>query len=718
MPVFIVLVMLLVFTALAGAFPLARDGQPAATIVLAERPTLSAQFAAEELVRHIKAVTGATLPIVTDRQPLEGPAIFVGESLATQAMGLHSSDFDDQEYLIQCRPDRLLLLGKDDRRKVTAEGPLPSFEEEGAFGGAASFDGNQCLGVEPVRFDDEQGTFELWAWLPEASERDETFLRMDGTGPWTYHILQQLAGSMQVTYWTYDGQNRYVVESSELAPGWHYIAATYDAEKEQMELYIDGLSQGTAPFHKTTCAGTVMGLGSMADAGGSPLGNSFSGLLDEVRYSTEVLPISPSRMEAKPPVGPSCALSFSFDEASGTFVEAISGASVNRLPELFGLNGTLYAVYDFLERACGVRWYAPTDLGLVAPKQPTLDVAEFERRHKPAMQYRWITPTALYMPGPPDALSAREVQLWKLRMRIGGRYFWVCHSFGHWPQQFLAEHPEWFAQGYEHPSQPCYTNPGALDQITREAEAWFDREGNPASWDPRDVFGIVPSDDANWCQCDACKALRDDPEPGNQQFNNRQASRYVWGCVNEVARRVQASHPDEWIGALAYWEYAYWPEGFDLEPNVWVQTCLHTRNWWSPSMEANDRRVLSEWRENRPGKPLYVWLYYNFPALNAQSEDFGYFPGFNGHQVVEQMALYREKDVTGIFMEHSSEFGQSFLMDQVEFYVSLKLADDPTLDGKALIDEFFRLYYGAAAKPMQALYERHRGRLYRSGQLS
>jgi len=36
-------------------------------------------------------------------------------------------------------------------------------------------------------------------------------------------------------------------------------------------------------------------------------------------------------------------------------------------PALFDEQGTSYAVYDFLERCCNVRWYLPTELGLVCP---------------------------------------------------------------------------------------------------------------------------------------------------------------------------------------------------------------------------------------------------------------------------------------------------------------------------------------------------------------
>jgi len=43
-------------------------------------------------------------------------------------------------------------------------------------------------------------------------------------------------------------------------------------------------------------------------------------------------------------------------------------------------------------------------------------------------------------------------------------------------------------------------------------------------------------------------------------------------------------------------------------------------------------------------------------------------------------------------------------MDQLEFYLTFKLADDPSLDGERMIDEFFARYYGGAAGPMRKLY--------------
>ena len=92
---------------------LVRDGQPAATIVTAAAATDAAAFAAQELQYHVQKITGATLPIKSDGEKVEGPRILVGPSAATAQLGLEESQFKDQEYLIRFVDNTLILLGKD-----------------------------------------------------------------------------------------------------------------------------------------------------------------------------------------------------------------------------------------------------------------------------------------------------------------------------------------------------------------------------------------------------------------------------------------------------------------------------------------------------------------------------------------------------------------------------------------------------------------------------
>ena len=81
----------------ASEITLARDGKPLATIVIGKSPTKSAQLAAAELQYHVEKITGVKLPVVSDEAPVRGTSILVGESKATEALGLRNEDFKPQE---------------------------------------------------------------------------------------------------------------------------------------------------------------------------------------------------------------------------------------------------------------------------------------------------------------------------------------------------------------------------------------------------------------------------------------------------------------------------------------------------------------------------------------------------------------------------------------------------------------------------------------------
>ena len=177
----------------APSFPLAREGQPAATIVIAAEATPSARFAAAELQAHVKRITGAMLPIATDAATVTGPRILVGESDPARALRLRGRLLKPQEYVIRYLPDTLVLLGRDDTQWDTA-GPTMPDRVPGKFGGALEFDGRKSMyGVAGLRFQRRPGTLEAWVWLPGGPKPrgHDTILRLDGGAPWTYHIIQR-----------------------------------------------------------------------------------------------------------------------------------------------------------------------------------------------------------------------------------------------------------------------------------------------------------------------------------------------------------------------------------------------------------------------------------------------------------------------------------------------------------------------------------------------
>ena len=114
----------------AADFVIARDGRPAATIVVAAEAQESNRFAAEELRGFVKRMSGAELPLVTDGETIEGPKILVGRSRLTDALKLDiptgfTKKLKEEGFIIKTVGDSLVLAGNDNGpfRALSANDP-------------------------------------------------------------------------------------------------------------------------------------------------------------------------------------------------------------------------------------------------------------------------------------------------------------------------------------------------------------------------------------------------------------------------------------------------------------------------------------------------------------------------------------------------------------------------------------------------------------------
>lgn len=535
----------------ANSLTLAREGKPTATIVIAQDATRAAQLAAYELQYHVQKITGAELPIVRDDVLVSGARVLVGESRATQTLGLPGKEFGLQEYLIRFLPDALVLMGKD---------------------------------------------------------------------------------------------------------------------KEDRE---------------------------------------------EVKYDLIKYP-----------------------------------DAVTTWPSIWDEQGTMYAVYDFLERVCDVRWYNPTEAGMECPEMKTLTVKGGNLRRAPRFRYRY----ACYLvseqyenftslqPQDPETWKRYEaaaypelhrrfsdpnqyniakrgwVQLFRFRRRDGGELcpgnhslygyynrFWEKNADPDAAKLFEGRKPDWFAQGYEGtPPQMCYTNRGLIEQVAQDARDFFDGKGmKPGAQAAGDFFCVEPMDNSQFCKCSQCQELiqRIHSEGASDVYSTGQHSDYFFNFVNDVAKEVRKTHPDKWIVTLAYMTHALPPKTFTLEPNVLVQFCFASnRMVYATKDYANDLNALHAWADEakKSKRPLYLWLYYTFPVEIAVNGKFHCFPGYFAHTIGEQFKLFDKLGYRGMF--HCG-YGQ-----EVEAYVTYRLMDDPALIVDKLLNEYFARYYGAAAEPMKRLY--------------
>ncbi|MCC6579621.1 MAG: DUF4838 domain-containing protein [Phycisphaeraceae bacterium] len=97
----------------AAPLTLVDSSQPKAVIVIAPQATRAAQMGAYELQAHVRLITGATLPIVTETPTDKTVRILIGDSPDAAALGIHANDFQSQEHLVRLLPDTVVLIGRD-----------------------------------------------------------------------------------------------------------------------------------------------------------------------------------------------------------------------------------------------------------------------------------------------------------------------------------------------------------------------------------------------------------------------------------------------------------------------------------------------------------------------------------------------------------------------------------------------------------------------------
>ena len=399
-------------------------------------------------------------------------------------------------------------------------------------------------------------------------------------------------------------------------------------------------------------------------------------------------------------------------------------------PSFYEPQGTMYAVYDFLEKECGVRWCDPTDVGTLVPKKRCLDVDFQEKRGEPFILYRggcsveedyfplfWAYNSKGAKEYDKVAFSnpktkRKQTELFRLRHCVCGDCASANHSFYGWYSRFLNSkskdfegyHPEYFAVGYPSNSTPpqlCYTSEAVIQQVLKDAREYLaDPDGNMkyrmgynkvGRWG-RNNFCLEPMDNSAFCQCPSCKAILDKYRdlPGNACH-----STYWFSFVNRIAKELKKTNPGAQILTLAYGSHEELPD-LQLEDNVVVFFC-YSSNRVPNSDGDKHRELIRRWRKAYPNQPLALWLYNCFPQLVAEWGRFHCFPGFFAREEADQYRFFKEQNVrAGIF--HCGFSGEA------DNYLQFELMLDPTRDPGELLDEYFSMY-GRAAKPMREFYD-------------
>ena len=281
--------------------------------------------------------------------------------------------------------------------------------------------------------------------------------------------------------------------------------------------------------------------------------------------------------------------------------------------------GTLYAVYDYLEKEMGVRWLWPGELGEMIPQKKKIEIGEIYRAGSEPLICRRMRPvhcnskiltgwkktenrTAFY----------KAQELFLIRHRMGAkenRYY--GHAFSDYWQRFGKTHPDFFAllpNGKREPLSGdvqgqfitmCVSNPAFQDQVIHD---WvLSRRGANPHYQP--AVNACENDTPGMCVCAACRAWdAEDPlfasskywgkgeDPLTKKGRFHRLARVFWGeegdeaktpespppCISDryakfymaLLKKAKTIDPDARVAGYAYANYSAPPRETKLDKDV------------------------------------------------------------------------------------------------------------------------------------------------------
>ncbi|NLZ64465.1 MAG: DUF4838 domain-containing protein, partial [Lentisphaerae bacterium] len=384
--------------------------------------------------------------------------------------------------------------------------------------------------------------------------------------------------------------------------------------------------------------------------------------------------------------------------------------------------GTLNGVYDFLERVGGIKFYFPSEYGIIIPKRKDWSIPEISITDRPDSQYRRLYCVGVSSTGDktlhmPEGMEVNATKrLTELRLRMSTLNIPNCHGLAKLGlvQRFGETHPEYFAiqqngkringtnptNSHEIEGQLCFTNPGLKEEIYQDAEAFL--SGKPATsrnvlmpngkvwWNSnyfsRPFFNIMPNDSNYRCFCPECAKVY---EAGPQAISD-----HIWKFKTDIAKRLQDNNIPGYITVMAYSNYRIIPT-MDIPSNMIVHLAV-TGPWneGAEKLQQRDEALLDAWNQ-KLGAKTYLWTYAEKVMCRIDG-----IPSFTPKAVGTFFHRNGSK-IFGAFLEGEVDY---WMFHFLNFYVFGKVMWDNSIDVEQLLDEHCRLMYGDGAGTMREIY--------------
>ncbi|MDD5679433.1 MAG: DUF4838 domain-containing protein [Kiritimatiellae bacterium] len=381
-----------------------------------------------------------------------------------------------------------------------------------------------------------------------------------------------------------------------------------------------------------------------------------------------------------------------------------------------GDRGTLYAVYDFLERELGCRWLAPGELWEEIPRQATIAVPAGARLEEPGMKYRQDYALGHYDWALKQKANNGRRLNWMLNwmperyrevapLPIDVRGWESAHDTPPMVLGVSRENPEWFAldnKGKRVMSQICFSNPEVHDLLAERLSQLL-RECPELDFIS---IGCADGLTVNYCRCARCLEWDALGSP-ERQGGKRGGHTHRWlAMVNAVADRLAESDPGKTLLAAAYSSYQEPPDPAVIKPatNVIIFYCtwdgcrLHGFEHGSddpnraPEMGAHSkhRQWIEAWRDITPAGMIML-EYVQRSSMDGMA-------GANPRRFVKDMRYLKKNRFVG-YAGFAAPLPWGLHI--VNRYAVAKAMWNPDIDADALVKDFCEHAFHAASSNMQ-----------------
>jgi hypothetical protein len=398
-------------------------------------------------------------------------------------------------------------------------------------------------------------------------------------------------------------------------------------------------------------------------------------------------------------------------------------------------HATLFGVYEFLERFVGVRWYLPVDIGEVVPKSDTLSIPGLDITDGPNKIGRYIhipygaddrddpppkTDRSGYRPGftgEQEAAFSRRRGLWFLRLRhetqlMSGAPHTMPILISE--KQYSESHPEFFALGEDgtrNLGHHCYTNPGTIKILIGQVEACFGGESASAygleSWGSMSIdcvagkaFHIAPSDGYVPCLCVTCEAFRASCGPEVVHVEEE----LVWTTIIKIANAIGNTFPENYISVSGYGPLGA-PPIQKIPANIFVGPTAASGPYseFRADMMKEELKVLDWW--SKALTPEQYGGFYHYPVRACWEEGRYFWHKSICGSIPRAFASCYQRYADRGLGTYCYLLSHRIAYDHLNIYVFYKYHWNPDRDIDVLLNEYYTLFYGPAARPMKAFWE-------------